>query len=72
MLEINQDFVINGSIHKENKVILNLHLHSIASKYITQKLKELIAEIDESTLMINTTEFPNSASYNVLPMWPPE
>lgn len=57
---------------QENKVILNLHLHSIASKYITQKLKELTGEIDKSTLIINTTEFPNSVSYNVLPMWPLE
>lgn len=34
-----------------------------------QKLKELTGEIDKSALKINRTEFPNSASYNVLPMW---
>lgn len=65
LLEINQFFVINGSIHRENKLILNLHLQSIASKHITQKLKELIGEIDKGTLIINTTEFPNSSSYIV-------
>ena len=52
MLEINQDFMINASIHKENKVNLNLHLYSIASKYMMQKLKELTGEIDKRTLLV--------------------
>lgn len=52
LLEINQDFMINASIHKENKVNLNLHLYGIASKYIMQKLKELTGEIDKRTLLV--------------------
>ena len=57
-----------GSTHEEDKTVLSLHVHCIASKYVKQKLRELIGEINENTLMITITGFHHSASYNILLM----